>query len=248
MANCVWFLLVISTCVSVGANSVQDDHIPTQGEARPKRSDDTSPLEAVVSQLTKKMAIMEAQMEAQTQSLQSLQNGQGSTFIRWGKSSCPSSSQIVYSGFVGGSFHSDAGGSAKHLCLSPNPVMSDLWFSAVWHSTLYGAEYEAILNLNDLDVVCAVCKVSKASTFMLPGTNVCPSGWTTQYSGFLVGATYHHADASDYTCMDGQSEGRPGSEANQDGNVFYYTVAVCGSLPCPPYVNNKVVTCAVCSQ
>nr|KAG5705196.1 hypothetical protein BaRGS_011222 [Batillaria attramentaria] len=41
-------------------------------------------------------------------------------------------------------------------------------------------------------------------------------------------------------------EARVGSEANQNGKLMHYTVTHCGSLPCPPYANDKVVTCAIC--
>ena len=59
---------------------------------------------------------------------------------------------------------------------------------------------------------------------------------------------YGHTGAGEFLCMDGSPEGRRDSLANEDGAVFYYTSAVCGSLPCPPYVNGKVFTCVVCSR
>jgi hypothetical protein len=83
---------------------------------------------------------------------------------------------------------------------------------------------------------------------MIPGTNVCTSGWTKQYDGFLVAAWHSRPSRTEYVCVDSVMEGRPGSNANLNGALFYFTQTKCGSLPCGPYQNNKIVTCVVCSK
>lgn len=52
--------------------------------------------------------------------------------------------------------------------------------------------------------------------------------------------------ASNYACMDANPE-KKGSNVNHEGRLFYPVESVCGSLPCPPYVNNRELTCAVCT-
>ena len=47
-----------------------------------------------------------------------------------------------------------------------------------------------------------------------------------------------------FECMDADPEVIQGGAAA----LFYPVEARCGSLPCPNYVNNREVTCVVCSQ
>lgn len=63
----------------------------------------------------------------------------------------------------------------------------------------------------------------------------------------MTGA-YDHAAGSEFICVDSAMEVDARSDKNENGNLLYYTQTRCGSLPCPPYVNAKVVTCAVCSM
>ena len=51
-----------------------------------------------------------------------------------------------------------------------------------------------------------------------------------------------------FECMDADPEVIQGGAANLDGALFYPVEGRCGSLPCPNYVNNREVTCVVCSQ
>ena len=76
----------------------------------------------------------------------------------------------------------------------------------------------------------------------------CPSGTTEQYKGYLSVGNYGSAAASEYLCLDSNPEDRPGSSGSQSGAWFDHTAAVCGTLPCPPYVSGKAVTCVVCSK
>ena len=39
-----------------------------------------------------------------------------------------------------------------------------------------------------------------------------------------------------------------GGHASQDGALFYHVEPCCGSLPCPPYDQQKEFTCAVCTK
>nr|KAG5706671.1 hypothetical protein BaRGS_005741 [Batillaria attramentaria] len=117
-----------------------------------------------------------------------------------------------------------------------------------YHGLLYGAQYYRIEGHNYLDVPCTVCWTQHAATLMMPATRACPAGWVTQYTGLLASGHYADAGSLDYACLDGDLEDRPSSAENKASNNFFYTVTVCGSLPCPPYADGKMATCAVCSK
>ena len=83
---------------------------------------------------------------------------------------------------------------------------------------------------------------------MIPGRNACYKGWTLEYSGFLVSGDYGHASATEYICLDRNPDFNSGGFTSNDGALLYFVEVVCGSLECPPYVNGRELTCAVCSK
>ena len=215
------------------------------------RADDTDPLEAVVGQLSQRVTEMGADLHTLrttvTQQDFDIQDAASSAFIHWGSSQCSNASQLVYSGVVGGSSHTSTGAASNYLCLTMSPVFSDHEVSS-YKANLYGSEYQTYDSHQDKDAVCAVCRSTYSTTVMIPGTNVCTEGWRLQYSGFLMAGRDIHAAASEYVCVDSRLENSARGNEDENGVLFYYTITHCGSLPCTPYVNNKVVTCAVCSK
>ncbi|XP_076449148.1 short-chain collagen C4-like, partial [Babylonia areolata] len=172
----------------------------------------------------------------------------GSTFVRWGRKTCANTSQLVYSGVVGGSWWGHYGAAANPLCLTLAPQFDGTTADPKYRGYLYGAEYQNIPNHHDHDVPCSVCRAALSTTIMIPATRTCPTGWTTQYTGHLASAYTANKAAVEYTCLDKDPENASSGHLNQDGYLFYYTVTACGSLPCPPYTSNKVVLCVVCSK
>ena len=75
----------------------------------------------------------------------------------------------------------------------------------------------------------------------------CPSGSVVQYSGHLTSGNINDAVASEFLCLDSSPEDRLGSHNDESSAYVMYVKTHCGALPCPPYVDNKVATCAVCS-
>ena len=54
---------------------------------------------------------------------------------------------------------------------------------------------------------------------------------------------------SEYICVDAHPEKIGSSKTNKyNGRLIYPVEAVCGSLKCPPYVNNREITCSVCTR
>ncbi|XP_076461188.1 uncharacterized protein LOC143293809 [Babylonia areolata] len=194
-------------------------------------------------------ALMEArsQMQAAQEEIRSLTtNGSGSVFTRWGRTACPNGTSLVYSGVAGGSHYMHTGGGSNYLCLVMVPQMETMALPQ-YYSLLYGAEYENIEGHHDQDVVCSVCLTRQSTTLMIPATVTCPPGWSTQYRGHLMAGHHTHKGRAEHVCVDEDREHRQGGQGNHDGALFYHVVAQCGSLPCPPYVGQKVVTCVVCS-
>ncbi|WAQ93729.1 hypothetical protein MAR_006200 [Mya arenaria] len=121
---------------------------------------------------------------------------------------------------------------------------------------VYGAEYEFDFhhdgvsklfgqNLNDEDAPCAVFKSPRATSVKIP--KECFSGWTKEYKCLIAG-DYQHASASEFICLDERPEMVVGGAVNINGKVFFLAEAVCGSLPCPPYVQGRELTCVMCSK
>ncbi|XP_076455386.1 uncharacterized protein LOC143289981 [Babylonia areolata] len=170
----------------------------------------------------------------------------GSTFVRWGRTTCPNNTSLVYSGVAGGTWYGHTGGASNYLCLVMEPDLDNAAPPSL-HNWLYGAEYELVDGNHEQDVVCSVCRASQATTIMIPATRACPAGWSTQYKGYLMSEFWKHKGRTEYVCVDEASESRQGGHENKNGALFYHVVTQCGSLPCPPYVDSKIVTCVVCS-
>ena len=185
--------------------------------------------------------------------------GGGVTYIRWGKSSCPNvtGTKLIYAGRTAGNHHNEEGGGSTHLCMPEVPQYTLRYRPGTQrHTIIHESEYEGpIIGAGNHNVPCAVCFAStRGVVLMIPAWTSCPTGWTREYYGYLMtesstlyGRTGRGRTA--YECIDKDQESIPGSQANQDGNVFYHIEASCATgLPCPPYNDYKELTCAVCTK
>ncbi|XP_068685703.1 short-chain collagen C4-like isoform X2 [Montipora foliosa] len=178
----------------------------------------------------------------------------GVSYNRWGRTSCSGNATVVYTGFMGSGFYTQIGGGSNYLCLPDNPVFDEI--SPGWQGTaaIYGTEYETgsfprLSHLQDHQAPCAVCYVSaRASQVMIPATNNCPSGWTKEYTGYLMTSHYAHAHESEFVCIDKDAETVPGSHTDTNGALLYVVQSTCGTLPCKPYTQGHELTCVVCSK
>ena len=186
----------------------------------------------------------------------------GSTYVRWGKTNCSGDgTQLVYAGYAAGSDYRDNGAAANHICLSPDPLWGYYTNAKDADAKVMGVEYEFYgvtnggdtsaffhKNLHNEDAPCSVCRSPRPTVIMIPGRNQCYSGWTLEYKGYLVAGYYGHASPSEYVCLDDYPEAMQGGHASQDGKLMYMVEGRCGSLRCPPYVDGRELTCAVCSK
>ena len=53
---------------------------------------------------------------------------------------------------------------------------------------------------------------------------------------------------STFECVDVNAEVVAGCQSNENGASFYHVEPRCGCLPCPPYDEQKEMTCAVCTR
>lgn len=176
-----------------------------------------------------------------------------SSYIRWGHSACAGNATLVYEGYAAGSHYTHTGAAVNYLCLPTDPDWSKYVDGFQDVARIYGSEYETALynndwkNVQNYDVPCALCRTTRANVIMLPGKNVCHKDYVLEYSGYLMAGRYLHAAASEYVCVDNNFQTIPNTAEDKNGVLFYHVEAECGSLKCPPYVNGRELTCAVCS-
>ena len=182
----------------------------------------------------------------------------GVTYVRWGRTTCPNTTgtELVYTGRATGSLWSHTGGGSNYQCIVEDPENFDFGAGTVEASYIYGVEYQMFGNipssnlpLFDHDVPCSVCYVAERETvLMIPGKYTCPQNWVREYYGYLMAERSVHKGRSTFECVDVAPETITGGHANHDGALFYHVEPRCGSLPCPPYEEEKEMTCAVCTR
>jgi hypothetical protein len=160
---------------------------------------------------------------------------------------------LVYEGSAAGGNHLHEGAAANTLCLSNKPEWDEYIDELKGGTRIYGAEYWAegtlpkFNALHNHDVPCVVCRIRHGNVMMVPGQNNCHGGYTLQYSGYLMTGYFNDPASSEYICMDREPEkGNSGSD-DKPGKEFRLTQGECGTLKCPPYVEGREITCAVCS-
>ena len=179
----------------------------------------------------------------------------GSTYTRWGHSSCSSTADLVYKGSMAGSSWGNKGDGVNHLCLPFDPEYVP-GVGSGGAAYIYGSEYRGANQINSgkrniqlRNIPCAVCRVQmRSTTIMVPAHNSCPRSWTREYYIFLMAAHYTLRKTS-YICMDREMKTLPGHAGDQGGNLLHSVAATCGrGLDCPPYEAKKPLTCAVCTM
>ncbi|XP_035700195.1 uncharacterized protein LOC118432693 isoform X1 [Branchiostoma floridae] len=184
-------------------------------------------------------------------------------YVRWGRENCSENAKTIYSGVVGSGWYHHHGGGSDYQCL---PLEGVEWNNPVaghqHNSYMYGAEYEVngdgyfstdtmgpyISNPLNYDVPCSVCLVElRSAHVMIPARLSCPTGWSKEYSGYLMSSNHAHYSNKNFICVDGAPNLRQGSSANVNGALLYLVEAQCGSLPCGPYISGYELTCVVCT-
>ena len=182
-------------------------------------------------------------------------SGGGATYIRWGKSYCPSinGTELVYAGRAGGTHYNTNGGGANKICLPEDPDYLSNTAGYSGSTSIWGAEYEfhgtLHSNIVNHNVPCAVCRVStRSSVLMIPAKTECPISWTKEYNGYLT-AEHDSHHRSSFECIDNSPDVIPNSSSHLNGALFYYAGANCNAgLDCPPYQSSRILSCTVCTK
>eukprot|EP00117_Sycon_ciliatum_P038877 scpid82922/ scgid28815/ Short-chain collagen C4 len=182
-----------------------------------------------------------------------LQNG--AVYTHWGSSTCSQGSNLVYSGFVGGTWYSLKGGAAQYLCMPMEPEYSEYIPKTQSNSILQTAELQtpskaipAFGSLYQNTPVCALCQASgRSAQFMFPARLTCPAGWNKEYDGYLMTAKYN-LQRTEYICMDKQPEVMEGTSKNVNGALLYFVETNSKTHVPNAYIGEKELTCSVCSR
>ena len=182
----------------------------------------------------------------------------GAVYTRWGKTTCNSSegTQLLYAGRAGGSHFGTLGGASNYLCMPDDPEYGTYTPGVQGWSIVQGTEMESrdgpLRAFHNENVPCAVCYTQRETTVMIPAKLSCPSGWTREYSGYLMCAVNKSGFVDKRTmfeCVDSSPDVVPDQAGdNGGGAVFYHNEASCNGLACPPYAAEKELTCVVCSK
>ena len=178
----------------------------------------------------------------------------GITYIRWGRDDCPSGALALYSGRAAGSEYNAKGGTSDYLCLPDNPQY--LSSCTYWRGGLHGVEYEGWLprsSLNNHNMPCVVCHVpTRSAIFVQQASYLCPSGWSREYYGYMMSDQLadDRLGRRSTICVDADIETVPGTSANTDPAIVFHLSVECtnSELPCQPYQDNRILTCAVCTK
>ncbi|XP_065193213.1 uncharacterized protein LOC135824407 [Sycon ciliatum] len=179
----------------------------------------------------------------------------GPLYTHWGSNTCSPGSNLVYSGFVGGTWYTVKGGAAQYLCMPMEPEYSEYIPKTQSNSILQTAELQtpsksipAFHSLHQNTPVCALCQASgRSAQFMFPGRLTCPGGWNKEYDGYLMTAKYDHR-RTEYICMDKQPEVMEDTSKNVNGALLYFVETNSKTDVPDTYVGEKELTCSVCSR
>ncbi|XP_045194663.2 uncharacterized protein LOC123550298 [Mercenaria mercenaria] len=211
----------------------------------------------LISTLESKVNILEAEVSG----LKAIKSTGGGTFIRWGRTTCPSNgTEFIYKGYMAGDKWNEYGGGANNLCLPDDPTWNQYVDGYNSGSTIYGTEIELDSTVSsklfgkqtvNQDIPCAVCRSARASHVMLPARANCYPGWTEEYGGYLISSHQGWKASSDFVCLDSGLEFVPHGSGNDDDHVVKPVEVRCGtlgSLPCPPFVDGRELACVVCTK
>jgi len=160
---------------------------------------------------------------------------------------------LIFAGYMAGKKYNDKGGGSDTICLPEHPTWSNYSDGpSNIIARVVGSEFDQEDGLfpypvQNQDLPCAVCLARKNAKIMISGRNDCFEGWTREYHGYLAADYHAHPTPTKHICVDFEPHFLPKGSANNDEHVLYLVEVLCGSLPCPPYVNGRELACVVCT-
>ncbi|XP_067948675.1 short-chain collagen C4-like [Watersipora subatra] len=195
-------------------------------------------------------------------SASSTATGSGSTFIRWGRTTCPQVADLVYAGYAAAANPgSGRGGSTELECLSTSPSWHANSVTSIQTPTkLFAAKFSlgrfaGILpdSADNSVITCSVCITAKAPVITLPGRVNCLSGWHKEYNGYLMATSALQNEvffSSKNYCVDKEPDYYEGHNDSNGLKLTFLQAGGCyrGLYPCHEYTENNLIACTVCSK
>ncbi|XP_033728286.1 uncharacterized protein LOC117317565 [Pecten maximus] len=205
--------------LSVSVNKALTEAMLEQNEARKSDLSQLSKLKSEIEELKDMKLLLEEKI---------LKAEVATTYVRWGRNDCSgSATDLVYSGYVGGSHFTHKGAAVDYVCLPSDPSWGRHANRPPGSAAfMYGAEYEdtIIYNVPDKnrEVPCAVCRAkTRSSLIMIPARTTCYTGWEKAYLGYLSAGYHDHHAATQYVCVDEDPQTVVGGGNNNDnGNTL----------------------------
>ncbi|XP_045204631.2 short-chain collagen C4-like isoform X3 [Mercenaria mercenaria] len=205
-------------------------------------------------EMDQKIKKAEEEIQRQHQLINRLSTGSGSVYVRSGRNLCPEHATAIYNGYIAGNKYDKSGSGSDSVCLPSDPVWSNYSDGDDRNrGFIYGTEFDEEgtnifgYSVFQQDIPCAVCRTKKSALVMIPARAICYPGWKEEYSGYLMSAYHTHPGSHNHICVDSDPEFVARGSNNDNQHILYLMEAQCGSLPCPPYVQGRELTCVVCS-
>ncbi|CAG2246037.1 unnamed protein product [Mytilus edulis] len=157
---------------------------------------------------------------------------------------------------MAGLTHKATGSGSNYLCLTSDPQAASFPEDCDFlPGLLSGMGWEVYVtdrskrtdHIDDKDIPCAVCLTKGKITLMTPGRTSCYTGWTKEYSGFLLSARNETGFVTtECVCADEDPECY-GSH-NYNHGLIHVLEVYCGSIPCFKYRDKTKLSCVVCSK
>jgi len=175
------------------------------------------------------------------------------TYTKWGVASCGAGDELLYAGYAFGTWYSHGGGSPKPTCMKEgdpgvayNGANHGSYLVAL--GTYYSgndASHQPAGVSDRRSIPCAKCATPK-TCYQVDGSATCAGGWSTLYSGELVGGYYNYGGNLDAFCY----ELNNAAPQTQNANLNQVFAASTGD---PGYMIGNVtgyrhVKCAVCCK
>ena len=176
------------------------------------------------------------------------------TYVRWGRTTCPTGvSSPVYAGWMLGPHNGHGGGPVEYQCADETPEWSPyarssdsnghLFYSVEFENTGH-TQMDALVNR---EVRCAVCEVQASTSLMIPAQTSCPAGWTKQYQGVLAGGYFTHSAQTKVVCMDDNPESWNSATNHDQGRIFSAEIERNSGVPAA-YLQDYEPACVVCTR
>jgi hypothetical protein len=126
----------------------------------------------------------------------------GSVFVRWGSSSAPAGTQLMYSGYACASYYTHTGSMLPIVIQSGMSGSFPNTNGALGYAIHIGESLPGVpMNHMLLGAVC----YAPGPTEVIWGVNTAPAGWSTLYRGWAMGPHYTHQGSQGPICVERES-------------------------------------------